>query len=66
MDKEEARKFLASQRNVKREKMQKVEDALSEFGEWDEVGVNLLTPRTELSKRRIIWEIEENGDEEGQ
>lgn len=64
MNKEEARKFLESQRNAKKEKMQKVEDALNEFDEWDEIGVNLLGPTTELSKRRIIKEIEENKDEE--
>ncbi len=58
MNKDEARKFLASQRAAKKKVLEKMQKASDAFDGWDELGVNLLGPQTELEKRRILKEIE--------
>lgn len=58
MNKDEARKFLESQHAVKKKVMEKMQKASDAFDGWDELGVNLLGPQTELEKRRILKEIE--------
>lgn len=63
MNKNDARKFLESQRAVKKKVMEKMQKTSETFDEWDELGVNLLGPQTEFEKRRILKEIEDVGNE---
>lgn len=47
MSRSEAKVFLESQREAKKEMMQRIQDALDDFDDWDEIGVYLLGPKTE-------------------
>ncbi len=64
MNRDEAKKFLDSQRSVKKKVMDKMSQAIDAFNEQDELGVNLLGPRDDLEKQRVLKEFKNGGNEQ--